>query len=332
MLKEQDRILVLVEKEEGRSATLTFELLKVGKELSGKGKEALCACILGHEISDLSTEMAYYADEVFVLDNALLANFQVDLYAFVLLELCRAIKPNTVLMGHTYDNLELAPKLACKMGNDLVTDCVKIEREKETGSLLCTKPIYGGNAVAVLQMDTKPQIVTLRPKVMDALEKGNVKGEIVSFDCELAPSLVLTESLAIVPGESVSLDKANAIVAGGRGIKTTEGIEVLGNLVKALQRFFDKVELGASRPLIDAGLLPHSRQVGQTGEKVSPEAYIAVAISGASQHMAGVVGSKKIIAINKDSEAPIFEASDYGVVGQYEDVVPALIKKLKELS
>lgn len=329
---EQSQILVLVEKENGHSAAITFELLKAGKELSGKGKETVCACVLGHEVSDLAAEMAYYADQVFVIDNPFLANFQGDLYASALLELCRAIKPSAVLMGHTYDSLELAPKLAAKMGNDVITDCVKIEREDETGALLCTKPIYGGNAIAVLHVNTKPQVVTLRPKVMDALEKGNVEGKVVPFKVELGSSIALTQSLAVVPGESVSLDKADAIVAGGRGVKEAEGIHELEGLVGALRRFFGAVELGASRPLVDAGFLPHSRQIGQTGEKVSPQLYIAVAISGAAQHMAGIVGSKKIIAINSNIDAPIFEGSDYGVVGKYEEVVPALINQLKELS
>ncbi len=218
------------------------------------------------------------------------------------------------------------------MENDLITDCVKIERDSETGALLCTKPIYGGNAYAVFQLDTEPQMVTVRPKSSEALEKGNTQGAIIPFSFEFTPSLVLAKSIGIAPdADTVSLSQAEAIVSGGRGVKTTEGIEQLQGLVEALKKYYSKVELGASRPLVDEGLLPHSRQVGQTGEIVSPQLYIAVAISGAAQHMGGIAGSKKIIAINKDPEASIFEASDYGVVGQYEDIVPALIKKLEVL-
>jgi electron transfer flavoprotein alpha subunit len=234
-------------------------------------------------------------------------------------------------MGHTYDNLELAPKLACRMATDLITDCIKVERNGESGGLLCTKPIYGGNAVAVLQVDARPQIVTMRSKAVNAMEKCAFKGQITVFDCELAPSLALTESLGLVPGESVSLDKADAIVAGGRGVKSADGVADLMRLVAALGNRFDTVELGASRSLVDAGLLSHSRQIGQTGEKVSPRVYVAVAISGAAQHMAGVVGAGKIIAINKDADAPIFGVSDYGVVGYFEAIVPALVKSLEEL-
>lgn len=334
MKKEEDPILVLVEKEGGRIAALTFELLRAGQALAAKNGKALCACVLGNEVSNLSTELAYYADRVFVLDNPHLADFQVDFHAFALVSLCRAVKPDTILMGHTYDNIELAPKLAYRLGSESVTDCLGIERESESGFLICRKPVYGGNVIAVLQIDAKPHIVTLRPKILDAMKKSDVKGEVVFFHCEHISSLPLTESVAVavVPGDSVSLDKSEVIVAGGRGINGTEGMEMLGSLVAELRRFFDTVELGASRPVVDAGLLPHSRQIGLTGEKVSPQIYISIAISGAAQHMAGVAGAKKIIAINKNEEAPIFEASDYGVVGQYEHILPPMIKKIKELS
>jgi electron transfer flavoprotein alpha subunit len=324
-----DRILVVIEREAGRIASLSYELLKAGAELSQQGGEALCACLLGHGAGELADEIAWYASEVYVIDNPLLSHVQPDVYVSAAEALCRAVNFRTVLMGHTHDNLDIAPKLACRMGKDAVTDCVKIERDMDSGALLCTKPIYGGNAIAVLEVERLPQIATLRPKAMGALQKGNVRGEIISFPCELHPSPILTVSL--VHGENVSLDKADAIVAAGRGVKTAQGIMEMEALVQALSRHFDKVELAASRPLVEEGLLPRSRQVGQTGEKVSPELYIAVGISGAAQHMAGAAGSKKIIAINKDSGAPIFEASDYGIVGLYEEILPAFINKLEIL-
>jgi electron transfer flavoprotein alpha subunit len=331
--KGKERILVLVQQRgDGQSDSITFELLKSATDLSLQGTETVCACILGSGIGPLADEISYYVSEVYVIDDPFLSTFLPDVYASALEALCRTFTPRTMLMGHTYENREMAPKLACKMENDLVTDCVKIERDTETGSLLCTKPIYGGNAYAVFQVDAEPQMVTLRPKSTEALEKGSSQGAIIPFRYEFSSALVLAKSLGIVPGaDVVSLTQAEAIVAGGRGVKTAEGIQQLKGLVGALKKYFSTVELGASRPLVDEGLLPHSRQVGQTGEIVSPQLYVAVAISGAAQHMAGAVGSKKIVAINKDPEASIFEASDYGVVGQYEDVVPALIKQLDSL-
>ena len=329
----KERILVVVQqRENGESDPVTFELLKSARDLSLQGDETVCACIFGSVVASLADEISYYADEVYLIDEPFLSTFMPDVYASAAAALCRTIAPRTVLMGHSYENREIAPKLACEMENDLITDCVKIERDVETGALLCTKPVYGGNAHAIFQLDAEPQMVTLRPKSAEALEKGSLQGVIIPFRYELAPSLDLPKSLGIVPeAETVSLTQAEAVVAGGRGFKTAESIQQLKRLVEVLRKHFSTVELGASRALVDDGLLPHSRQVGQTGEIVNPQLYIAVAISGAAQHMAGVVGSKKIVAINKDPEASIFEASDYGVVGRHEDIVPALIKQLEAM-
>lgn len=335
MTETTKRILVVVQqKADGQSDPITLELLKAATDLSSQGGETVCACILGSRLGSLAQEISYYAGEVHVIDDPFLSTFLPDVYASALEALCRDLVPRTVLMGNTYENREVAPKLCCMMENDLVTDCVKLERDTERGVLLCTKPIYGGNAYAVFQLDAEPQMVTVRPKSTDTLEKGSTQGIIIPFPFpfEFTSSLVLAKSLGIVPeAEAVSLSQAEAIVAGGRGVKAAEGIEQLQGLVGALRKYFSKVELGASRPLVDEGLLPHSRQVGQTGEIVSPQLYIAVAISGAAQHLAGIGGSKKIIAINKDPEASIFEAADYGVVGQYEDIVAALIEQLGAL-
>ncbi|MGD0231821.1 MAG: electron transfer flavoprotein subunit alpha/FixB family protein [Syntrophorhabdales bacterium] len=332
MLNKQNRIIVLIEKEMERSAPVSFELLRAGRELSHKSGEILSACVIGRDIHELSEELSYYADEVIMLDNPLLANFEADVWASALASLCEVAEPTTVIMGHNYDNLELAPKLAFRTGSDLTTDCVHLERDEGKGKLLCTKPIYGGNAVVVMAIESKPQMVTLRAKVWHALKKTESKGHIVSFDCKPELFTTRTESVDLVPGESVSLDKADAIVSAGRGVKSAEAVLELDGIVKAFGQYFDHVELGSSRPLVDAGILPRSRQVGQTGEKVSPQLYVAVAISGAAQHVSGIVASKKVVAINKDPDAPIFEAADYGVVASYEDVLPGLINKLEELS
>jgi electron transfer flavoprotein alpha subunit len=333
---ERDRILVAVQKKgigTAQAASISLENLKTAWELSRQGDgEIVCACVLGSGIDEFADEMASYVDEVYAVDNPLLSRYQADLYACALEAVCRAVNPRTVLMGHTYENREVGPKLGCKMGKDLITDCVKIERDRETGALLCTKPVYGGNAVAVFDLLERPQMVTIRSKITEALQKSPAKGLVTQLECELVPAMGLTESLGLVPGEeAVNLSRAEVIVAGGRGVKTVEDLEKLKGLAAVLRRRF-KVEMGASRAVVDAGLMPHSRQIGQTGEKVSPQLYIAVAISGAAQHMAGITGAKKILTINKDAGAAIFGSSDYGVVGQYEDIVPALIKKLEELS
>lgn len=332
MHTEQTRILILAEKEDEIFAPITFELLRAGSELADKAGGRLCSAVLGLEIGEISEEMAHFSDEVYVLDHPLFAVFQVDLYAHALEQLCRSTDPDIVLTGHTLGNLDLAPRLACRMEAHLITDCIGLDIEPEMGHLLCTKPVYGDNAVATFAIEKKPQMVTLRPKVMGGMERRTTKGKVTHFDPGIDESLLRTEVIETVPGESVSLDKADAIVAGGRGIKGIEGLQQLEELIEVLRRYFGKVELGASRPLIDAGWLAPSRQLGLTGEKANPEVYMAIGISGASQHLSGIVGSKKIVAINRDEQAAIFDSADYGVVGRYEDVLPAFIKKLRQLS
>lgn len=331
MANDGGRIAVLIGQGGGQASPAAFELLNAGRQLARGGRQILCACVLGQGIAGVCDEISFYADEVYAIDNALLAEFQADIYASALEEVCRTISPVALLMEHSYENYELAPKVGYRTGSEVITDCTAIEKDEVSGALLCTKPIYGGNAVAVFELKSTPHIVTIRAKVYDALERGGSRGRVVRLECDLSPSLARVRSMEVVPGQNVSLDKAEVIVSAGRGIKTQEGIDELRRLTGALERFFDKVEVGASRPVVDAGLLSRSHQVGQTGEKVSPQLYVAVAISGAAQHVSGIVGSKKIIAINKDGEAPIFDIADYGVVGSFEEVLPSFIEQLEGL-
>jgi electron transfer flavoprotein alpha subunit len=330
--QENKKILIIAEKEDGKLAPITFELLRAGRVLSEEVQGILCAAVIGHKVEQNAIEIAHFSDEVFLIDNILLADFQADLYIHSLENLCRRIEPDTVLMGHTLKSLDLAPRLAHRIGTKLITDCIDFKIEIETGQLLCTKPVYGGNAVATFINEKKPQMVTLRSRVFEGAEESPDKAEVISFDPCIDQSLAKTETIENVLGEVVNLDNADLIVAGGRGIKKVEGLKLLEEFIDVLRGYFSTVELGASRPLVDAGWLPPSRQLGLTGEKVSPELYIAIGISGSMQHLTGVFNSKRIIAINIDDGAPVFNYADYGLVGNYEDVIPALIKKLRELA
>lgn len=330
---EQDRrVLIVVERDDGEVAAITFELLQVGRYLADVIGASLCAALVGHDISKGAETVAACCDEVYCIEDPSLATFRSDRYLLALEEVLHRVSPGIVLMGHTINNIDLAPRLAYRMGAGLVTDCTSIGIDEDTGSLLCTKPVYGDRANAVFVADGTPKMATLRSKSIEPMRLGGRSGNIIHADVSIDQSMFdSTQLVKTVPGESVSLDKADAIVAGGRGVKGAEGLKLLEELIEALKKYFDSVELGASRPLIDTGLLPKSRQLGQTGEKVAPQLYFAIAISGSSQHIGGVAGSGKIIAINKDAEAPIFNVADYGVVGQYEYVVPALIETLREL-
>jgi electron transfer flavoprotein alpha subunit len=330
-MDQTEMILILVETEGGQCSPLTLELLKAAEALA-QDRDMVWACILGHETKALAEEIAYYVSRVFVVDHRLLSDFQPDLWSHALSDLCLSLKPHTLVMSHTCDNLETAPSIALRLGMDLITDCIHIEREASSGTLLATKPVYSGHAQAVFELDAIPRMVLLRPGIYKPRTKGFSQGEIIYWDCPLDPSLALTESITVVPEEVVNLGQAEVIVGAGRGVKNIEGLEELKKLISTLEQFFTRVELGASRPLVDAGLLPRSRQVGQTGERVAPRLYVAVGISGSIQHLSGMINSEKIVAINLDREAPIFGVADYGVVGPFEEVLPAMVQALKERS
>jgi electron transfer flavoprotein alpha subunit len=325
------KILVVVEREDKEIAPITFELITIGKKISTVIQGTNCAVVLGNEISSVSDEIASYAEEVYSISHTLLGQFQAEAYASSLEQLCQNLNFDIVLIGHTLNGLDLAPRLAYKIGAQIVTDCIQISLDQETGHLFCVKPVYGAKIFSLFELKRKPCIVTIRPKVMDAGKPNPDLGKIVHIKPNIDKSTVRVDSIKKVVEENISLDKADAIVAGGRGVKDSEGLKELQKLAVVLNKWFNKVELGASRPLVDLGLVSSSRQVGLTGQKVAPELYIAVGISGSLQHLTGMLGSKKVIAINNNPKAPIFGVAHYGVVGNFEDVLPFFRKKLEDL-
>ena len=331
-IEKHKRILILAEMEDRKLASITFELLRAGREIANKVAGSLCVAVLGHEIGDVSHEAAYFADEIYSLNHSLLANFDPQLYSSALKQLYEHIDLKVIFMSQTLDNLSLAPVTAFKIGAQVITDCIRVAFEAETGHLLCTKPVYGAKFLSTFKLEKEPYLVTLRPKAFEPIKPSSKLGEIIHFDPVVDKKLSKVEVIENVKQEIISLNKANAIVSGGRGVKNSEGLHQLKELVEALRRHFLKVELGASRPLVDARLVPPSRQIGLTGEKVAPELYIAVGISGSLQHITGILGAKTIIAINSDPKAHIFQVADYGVIGNFEEVVRALAKRLEDLS
>jgi len=329
--QKNKKILVLVERDNGGLAPVTFELLKAGKDLADKLGADLCAAVLGHEISAMSNEIAHFSDEVYCIDNPLLRDFRVEIYAQVLWKICSDINFDVVVISHKLDNLDLVPRLAYKMGVPIITDCINLTIEPETEYLLCTKPVYGAKILSTFILEKKPYIITIRSKAMEPIGSNDANGKIIYLNPTIDESSIKIALIEKIKGETIALDKADTIVAGGRGIQGVEGLRQLEEMVRVLKRYFKEVELGASRPLVDIGLVPSQRQVGLTGEKVAPELYIAVGISGALQHLTGMLGAKNIVAINNNPKAPIFEVAHYGVVGDYQEVVPAVIKKLEEM-
>jgi electron transfer flavoprotein alpha subunit len=309
---------------------ISAEGLGIGRKLADNLGQELSVIILGSGISALAPQaIAAGADKVYVVDDAQLKDYQPDAYISTLEKVIKQVKSQIVIMGQNDSGRELAPRLAYRLGTAATLDCVDLAIDPATKRLLQTKPVYGGNAQAIIVTETDPQIVTIRTKAFTALEPDTSrKGEIVNIPAGLDASVIKAKILNRVIAEvaGIKIEDARVVVAGGRGIGSADGFKQLDELAKLL-----KGAVGASRPPCDNDWIADTAQVGLTGKIIAPEVYIAVAISGSSQHMSGCSGAKTIIAINKDKEANIFRHARYGVVGDWKKVLPAFTHKMKEL-
>jgi len=323
--------MVCGEISEGKLAAITLELLGGGRGLADALGEELSLVLMGSGLGDLGKEaIAFGADKVYTVDDPLLKDYQTDAYVAVMEKVVKQVSPSILIMGTTSMGRDLAPRLAFRLDTAVSMDCVALEIDPGSKLLLQTRPVYGGNARAVfICEDSKPQMATVRAKTMDPRERDDArKGEVSTIEAGLDPSMIRTKVVDMVKEEvaGIKLEDAEVIVTGGRGIGSSEGFQELEPLAKALG-----AAIGATRPPCDNGWVPASLQVGLTGKIVSPTLYIAVALSGSSQHIAGCSGAKNIIAINKDPEANIFKEARFGVVGDYKKVLPAFTKKVQEL-
>ncbi len=323
-------VMIFGEIAEGNLSSITTELLGCGRKLADELGQELNAVMIGSGVSGLAQEtIAYGAEKVYVVEDQMLADYQADSYVAVAEKVAKEVNPAIILLGQTSMGSDIAPRLAFRLETAATLDCVGLEIDPDSKRLLQTKPVYGGNAQAVYVMETDPQIATVRAKSMSPLEKdGSRKGEVINIEAGLDPSVIKAKVLEKVKEEmeGVKLEDAAVIVTGGRGIGGDEGFKELEELAKLL-----KGATGATRPACDNGWMPDKAQVGLTGKIVTPDLYIAVGVSGASQHMAGCSGAKTIVAINKDSEANIFKMAHYGIVGDWKKIFPAFKDKIKEL-
>jgi len=330
-LAEYKGILVCGELADGKLASLTTELLGCGRKLADELKEDLSCLLASDAVGGASKEaIAFGGDKVYAVEHPALKEYQADSYMQVAEKLAKDISPRVILIGQTSIGRDMAPRLAFRLGTSLTTDCLDLRIDPGTKLLVQTRPVYGGNAQAVFTGELMPQVVTVRTKAMSPLERDDSrKGEVISTKIDIDTSKVRTKILETVKEEAVGikLEDAPVIVCGGRGVG---GPEPFKTTLKELADLLHGA-VGASRPPADNGWVPEGLHIGLTGKIVAPDIYFAIAISGASQHTAGCSGSKHIIAINKDPEANIFREAEFGVVGKYEEVVPAFTNKLKEL-
>lgn len=330
MMERQDinqykDIWVYAEQRGGELMPVVIELLGEGRKLAKVRGVKLNAILLGEGINHLTKELiAYGADTVYVADNTLLKNYTTDGYTKVIVDAINEIKPEIVLVGATHIGRDLAPRIASRLNTGLTADCTKLEIDEEDGKIKQTRPAFGGNIMAtIICPDSRPQMSTVRPGVMDKAKRDDSRtGEVRNLEISLSESDIRTKVIEIVKSEieKVSLTDAEIIVSGGKGLSTPDGFELIEKFAKKIGGV-----VGSSRAAVDAGWIDRSHQVGQTGVTVKPRLYIACGISGAIQHLAGMKESDTIVAINKDPDAPIFSVADYGIVGDLYKVIPEIM-------
>ena len=321
-------VWVFAEQREGRLMNVAIELLGEGRKLADEIGTTLSAVLLGENVSSLTKDLiAYGADTVYVADDPALKNYTTDSYTKVIYDAIQKYLPEIVLYGATHIGRDLGPCLSVQCETGLTADCTKLTIDPVDKKIQQTRPAFGGNLMATIVCpEHRPQMSTVRPGVMEkaAYDAGRT-GEVIPLEVNLTEKDMRTQVLEIVKdlGEQVSLTDAKIIVSGGMGLGKPEGFDLIRQLADKLGGV-----VGSSRACVDAGWIPHSYQVGQTGTTVKPRIYIACGISGAIQHVAGMKESDYIVAINKNESAPIFEIADYGIVGDLYEVIPALIEAL----
>ncbi len=329
-MAENKGVMVFCETAQGKLASISTELLGCGRKLADDLGQELSAVLVGSGISNLAQEaIAFGADKAYTIDDPLLKDYQTDSYVSVMEKVVGQVMPQILLLGQTSIGRDLAPRLAFRLDTAASLGCLELAIDPQSKLLLQTKPVYGGNAQAVFTCQSLPQIATVRAKTMAPLEADKSrKGEVIKVDAGLDPAAIRTKVLEKVAEkvEGIRLEDAEVVVSGGRGIGSAEGFTQLEELAKLL-----KGAVGATRPPCDNEWVPAGAQIGLTGKIVAPDLYIAVALSGSSQHMSGCSGSKTIVAINKDPEANIFREARFGVVGDWKKTLPAFTEKLKEL-
>jgi electron transfer flavoprotein alpha subunit len=323
-------IWVFIEVKDGEVVPVSLELLGAGKELAEKRGTELAGVLIGENVTHLAdTLFEYGADTVYVYDDTIFRNYRTESYMKALLECCQKYKPEVILYGATSTGKDLASAVATDLPTGLTADSTILDIEEDTGLLLASRPAFGGNIMAtILCKKYRPQMATVRPKVMKALtpEPGRI-GQLIEETASIKEEDIRTKVLEIVQftTQKVRIDEADIVVAGGKGLGSEKGFQVVHDLAETLGG-----AVGASRDVVEAGWVEHHHQVGQTGLTVTPKIYFAIGISGAIQHIVGMQNSGLIIAINNDPEAAIFQSSHYGIVGDAFEIVPLLIQQFKQ--
>ena len=321
-------IWIFAEQRDGKIASVSYELLGAGRKLADELNVELSAVLFGSSENEAKELIRWGADKVYFCNDPIFEKFNDEPYAQLLCNLINSHKPEIVLAGATPIGRSFIPRVAAKVVAGLTADCTSLSIDKDTRNLLQVRPAFGGNIMAtILCPHHRPQMATVRPRVMKRGEyREDKKGEIIHVKADTISSRTkVINTIKEVSDIAVNLQEVEVIVSGGRGLGNIKGFELLKELAELLGG-----AIGASRAVVDEGWIPYSHQVGQTGKTVCPKIYIACGISGAVQHLVGMQSSDIIIAINKNPDAPIFNVATYGIVGDLYEIIPLLIKKIKE--
>ncbi len=324
-------ILICGEMKEGKITSVSKELITTGKRLSSVINQSIDFLLIGENVENVAEKVANLGvDRVLTVLGSEYSDFHPERLAAILSNVYERINPIITLFGQTDLGRDVAPRLAAKLGASVCMDCVDLAFDEAKKALLQTKPVYGGNALAQwASINDQHHVVTMRPRSEQPAEPDpSNKGKVESISIEIDETQIRSQLMETNYQEEkgIKLEEAKAIVAGGGGIGGSEGFGLIQELANVLG-----AAVGISRVPSDENWMPKSLEIGQTGHMVSPNLYIAVGISGAPQHLAGCSSSKLIVAINKDPQAPIFNIADFGIIGDYREVLPALIERLKDL-
>jgi len=325
-MNEYKGLMVFAEQTEGRIHPVSYELLGKGTEIAQKLGIEVSSVLLGSNMDDQINELFYYgAKKVYYIDHPALADFDLLNYKHNLVRLVNEVKPETVLVGATHLGRSLGPRVAAALATGLTADCTALEVGDE-GNLIQIRPAFSGNIFAHIRTTTRPQMATVRYKVMQKLARDESKtGEIVRKDAEIVESLL--KIIDKTSSGDVNIAEAEVVVCGGRGLKSAGDFALLEDLAKALGG-----TVGCTRPIVDDAWMGKQHQVGFSGNTVQPKLYVAVGVSGSPQHLAGMRDSDVIVAVNADPSAPIFKVADYGIVGDLYEVVPKLTSEAQRRS
>ncbi len=320
-------ILVFVEQRDGVVLPAGMQSISAAAELAGKTGGRVLAVVIGHGIGQVADAVAAAgAAVVYVVDAEPLARYNALTYARATAEVVKQADPQIVLLAASFMGRDLAPRVAIRVNAGLATDCTEFDLD-DSGALRVKRPIFNGKAYNTVHFNpARIQMATVRPNTFPApAGGGSAEKTTVAFSADPGDARSITKEIVRTGGDEKDVTEASIVVSGGRSLKSSDGFKILYDLAHALDG-----AVGASRAACDAGYQPHSRQVGLTGKTVTPNLYIACGISGAIQHLAGMRGSRRIVAINTDAEAPIFKVADIGIVGDLFKVVPALTEEVKK--